>query len=261
MIWLAMLLASLIGCGSKEPASEKYRISDHGITVTASSRLAGAIESVKWNGVEFLTAEDHGRGLQSASSFDHKGEAYNPTEAGSLWDGGRSTSTSQLLSVNLSNGLETTAQMAFWLSVGDKVLSDHVLSKRVQIIDMNTIQYDVQFYIPRDYGYAQLEVLTGYMPPEFNEFYTADGNRISSGPGEQPIPVLFSNGKYAMGIYVNGVENYCRHDYTETMKWNAVFRKENIKTGYYAFRCFVIVGDLQTVKQRMGELWEVKNNL
>jgi hypothetical protein len=53
--------------------------------ITTTSRLAGAIHSLQWNGKEFIDSADHGRQLQSACSFDNarhaNAETFNPTEA------------------------------------------------------------------------------------------------------------------------------------------------------------------------------------
>src|SRR5918992_2143889 len=57
------------------------------IVITATGRVAGAIHSLRWRGKEFVNSYDHGRQIQSASSFDGLGECYNPTEAGSEADG------------------------------------------------------------------------------------------------------------------------------------------------------------------------------
>ena len=251
MNWLVVLVAILLGCGGNSEVVTLYQISDHGITITASSRLAGAIESITYEGKEFLIANDHGRGLQSATSYDYKGESYNPTEAGSSADLFSSESTSKLIAIRKVGALETQTQMAFWLPVGEKVLSDHVLFKRVEIIGPNTIQYDVQFYVPRDYSHGCLEILTGYMPPGFNTFLTVGGVEVSHGPGEIREPLIFTDGTHAMGIYTEWVNSYGRFNCIETMKWNSVYRKENIKAGYYGFRSYVYVGRLEDVQGRM----------
>ena len=111
------------------------------IVITTTTRLAGAIHSLRWNGKEFIDSTDHGRQLQSAASFDndrdHNGETFNPTEAGSRDDGAGDRSSSQLLRLHAEGSeLETTTRMAFWLAPGeksdgqlarnDKVLSDHI---------------------------------------------------------------------------------------------------------------------------------------
>lgn len=49
-----------------------------GIFVSASDRMAYAIDSVVWNSNEFINAWDHGRELQIAITTG-TGECYNPT--------------------------------------------------------------------------------------------------------------------------------------------------------------------------------------
>lgn len=93
------------------------------IVITTTARLAGAIDSLTYNGMEFINSADHGRQLQSASNFDagkpFSPEVFNPTEAGSMHDGAGPKSTSRLLKIKASgNELSTTIQMAFWLRPG-----------------------------------------------------------------------------------------------------------------------------------------------
>ena len=103
----------------------RARFADSEIVITTTSRLAGAIHSLTWNGKEFINSADHGRQLQSASNLDletrFSGESFNPTEAGSRHDGAGPTSTSRLLHmIAEGNALQTTSQMAFWLQPGEK---------------------------------------------------------------------------------------------------------------------------------------------
>ena len=107
--------------------------------------------------------------------------------------------------------------------------------------------------------------LTGYMPPAFEEFHqfnlqTGEVEPLSDGPGEGPNPVIFSvqGGTHAMGIYAlpTRAEYYRPQLRTlpvcaeKVVKWNCVFRvtdKNGIAPGEYAYRMFVIVGELNTV--------------
>ena len=161
------------------------------IVITTTSRLAGAIHSLKWNGREFIDSADHGRQLQSAANFDMASkfipETFNPTEAGSRFDGAGPKSTSVLHALTVKgNILATDNQMAFWLRPGEKSfghpaknttpLSRHYVKKTVTIGMHglpNAIGYDVTFTIPKGehHHYAQFEVVTGYMPPEFSKFW------------------------------------------------------------------------------------------
>ena len=220
-------------------------------------------------------------------------ETFNPTEAGSASDGRGDTSCSRLLHmVTTPDGLQATTRMAFWLRPGEKslghpavntsVLSNHLVTKRVKIghraggKDLpHVIRYDVTFSVPvgERHALAQFEVLTGYMPPEFGRFwkYNKEGatlEPLSDGPGEQPSPVVLSteSGGHAMGIYCPpqerdyGPVGYGRWRFKaeKVNKWNCVYRLRDdargIEPGEYAFRAFVIVGDLEVVRESMRAL-------
>ena len=260
------------------------------IVITTTSRLAGAVHSLTWNGQEFINSTDHGRQLQSASSFSsdgkHWAEAFNPTEAGSRDDGAGLNSTSRLLhSVVTDTALQTTTQMAFWLSPGQKSeghpainttkLSNQLLTKRVQIglPDLpHVIRYDVTFTVPLNerHTFAQFEALTGYMPEEFRSFWTfrpstGDLQPVSFGPGEQEFPIVLSteSGSHAMGIYSPqqpsaGFENAgygrWRFERERVVKWNTVFRigrAAGIEPGEFSFRSIVVVGDRDMVRSAL----------
>jgi hypothetical protein len=233
------------------------------IVIATTDRLAGAIDSLTWNGREFIDSADHGRQLQSAASFDRAqagefwAECYNPTEAGSRADGAGQTSSSKLLRINTDGGvLQTTTQMAFWLAPGEEssgrpalneaVLSKHRVSKRVRIgykTLPQVIDYQVTFTVPEGerHHYAQFEALTGYMPAEFSRFWKflpvfGELRPLDDGPGEQAHPVVLAtdDGRHAMGIFSPdqpspGYEQagYGRFRFVaeKVVKWNCVFRE------------------------------------
>ena len=263
------------------------------IVIRTTDRLAGAIDSLTWNGREFIDSTDHGRQLQSASNFDAgsplSAETFNPTEAGSRHDGAGPTSSSRLLHlVARDRQLQTTNQMAFWLAPREKsdghlaknsaILSDHLLTKRVQIGYgklAHAIQYDVTFSLPvvERQHHAVFEAVTGYLPAEFEVFWKLNAQagtleRLDDGPGEQSHPVIMAtaNGTHAMGIFSpdqpsRGYEQvgYGRFRFPneKVVKWNCVFRRDDsngLTAGEYSFRNFVVVGDLNTVKETIREL-------
>lgn len=197
------------------------------IVITTTTRLAGAIQSLTWDGVEFINSTDHGRELQSACSFDNSPaanpETFNPTEAGSRKDSALPASTSRLLEIAAAgNHLRTRTQMAFWLAPGDRSEgqvarntnspSNYVLTKDVRIGFGRWRQardYRVTFTVPKRARHisAQFEALTGYMPPEFGKFWHFNSlsgklEPLNEGPGEIKNPVVFAtaDGLHAMGI-------------------------------------------------------------
>ena len=265
------------------------------IVVTTTERLAGAIHSVRWNGKEFINSADHGRQLQSACAFQlgsgrFNAETYNPTEAGSRKDGAGPKSTSRLLQLSAKdNILETKIQMAFWLVPGEKsrgdparntrILSDHVISKRVVIgvKDLpNVLDYTATFHVPQGEkaNLGQFEALTAYMPEEFRVFHRLDLTTgkllpLDDGPGEQPMPVILAtaDGQFAMGILSIQPKGFGRPSYgrwrfkTErVVKWNTAFRlhdPDSIAARDYPFRSFVPIGTLEDVRSSLTRLAEM----
>jgi hypothetical protein len=265
------------------------------IVITTTDRLAGAIHSLRWGGKEFIDSHDHGRQLQSAASFDcaREGEfwaeCFNPTEAGSRADGAGPRSTSRLLRLSTEGTeLRSTTRMAFWLAPGekssgrpalnDRVLSEHLVSKRVRIgyrkLDQ-VIEYEVTFTVPSGerHRYAQFEALTGYMPSEFGKFWkflpgSGKLEALDDGPGEQKYPVVLATagGTHAMGVFSPdqpsaGDESvgYGRFRFKaeKVVKWNCVFRARNAKgiaAGEHRFRVFVAVGTVEDVRQALAAL-------
>jgi hypothetical protein len=257
------------------------------IVITTTKRVAGAIHSLTWGGKEFIDSYDHGRQLQSASNFDcgkdFIPEVFNPTEAGSSSDGAGEKSSSKLLRMNAgARELRTTTQMAFWLAPGEKslgnparnekVLSDHLLSKRVRIgVEglPHAIEYDVDFEVPEGekHTLAQFEALTGYMPPEFSQFWTLDSalgklKPLDDGPGEQEYPVVFStpSGSHAMGVYSPSASpGYGRFRFLaeKVVKWNCVFRvrdPKGVAAGKYSYKMYVAVGTRDNVRMTLETL-------
>lgn len=270
------------------------RFGDSEIVIKTTSRLAGAIDSLTWNGKEFINSTDHGRQLQSAANFDagsrFTSETFNPTEAGSRFDGAGPKSTSKLLSLKVTgNRLETRTRMAFWLRPGEKSsghpakntvnLSNHILTKRVTIGARglpNVIECVATFTVPEGeaHTYAQFEAVTGYMPAEFSKFWAYDVRTgklvpLSDGPGEQHLPVILATptGSHAMGVYSDdqpskGFERAgygrFRFERQKVVKWNCVFRirdaESGIKAGDYRYTSYVVVGSLDDVARSLRVL-------
>ncbi|OQA00156.1 MAG: PKD domain protein [Bacteroidetes bacterium ADurb.Bin408] len=256
------------------------------IVITTSQRLAVAIGSLIWDGKEFIDSYDHGRELQSALSFNHWGECYNPTEAGCALDDTGSTSTSFLQYLSTSgNMLETQTLPAFWTQPGDTApvcgyalntteRAPYYFHKKVQIGMPgmpHVIQYNTSFDMPvnTSYNIGAFEVTTAYMPIDFSVFWTYNPasqilTPLTDGPGEQGLPVIIAtaNSNYALGIYSPDLpdtmypdKGYGRFRYDDCTKWNCVFKKTPVTEGTYNFRSYVIAGSLNNVTVSMTQLY------
>lgn len=270
--------------------SISIRVDGEPLSIVTTERLAGAIHSISWKGQEFIDSADHGRQLQSASSFDAMSEEpfwserFNPTEAGSRRDGAGDRSTSRLYAIHSdSQQIRTSTQMAFWLDPSEesqgrsalnrKTLSDHILHKRVSLgayEDPHVIQVDNTFQWPESepHRFAQFEVLTGYMPQSFSNFWKVDHSTnmlvpLDDGPGEQSDPVILAtpDRKFAMGALATGKPAWIRSEpgygrfrfvSEKVVKWNVVYRyQETPKLSHHkaSFQVLVFVGSLDQVHQ------------
>ena len=292
--YLLLLAAVPVFAAPRPDLAISAKVNGAKLTLRTSARMAGAIDSITWRGKEFINAYDHGRELQSASSFDGYGECLNPTEAGSAKDGPGATSSSRLVSGKAhGRTLETTIEMAYWLAPGtlyrracgshadfrqarnETVRSSDTLIKRVTI-SKDVISYDVTFVTAEDHQSATFEALTAYMPPEFSEFLAYDPATratvpLTDGPGEQTLPVILStpDHRFAMGVYSPGLpqkahptSGYGRFRFLNnpkianwnTVKWNAVYREAPAPRGRYHYRCYVAIGTLEDVRRTLEQL-------
>lgn len=294
----AWLLLSAVAAGAQTPvvsgdAELTGLIGGKPLVIRTTSRLAGAIDSVKWDGVEFIDSHDHGRQLQSAINADVDGvfhaECYNPTEAGSVVDALGPRSTSRLEFLQVKDGvLATRTRMAYWLAPGMKshgqpaqnreLLSGHLLAKQVRIGRPgmeHVLDYRVTFTVPADrpHRFLQFEALTGYMPATFSEALSFDAKAGALVPrsrrnGELREPVVLStpSGGHAMGVFTpdrppagQPPVGYGSFEFpaAKVVKWNCVFRlrqAEPIPPGDHAFRLFVVVGSREDCRRTLVAL-------
>ncbi len=282
-----MKTALMLALFSLTAQAEPLTISANGITISTCDHDAGAICSVTWRGKQFIDDYDHGRQLQSAVSFDHRGEALNPTEAGSsvFTDGLNPSPSSSVLDFGavIQNQITTIAHMAYWYKVDGQALSKNWVMKTVKIGLPglpNVIPIRTTFGRPfkEKHAFGQYEVLTGYMPAEFSTFWTLDvkgggwvPQPLSDGPGEQSKPVILCtpDSQFCMGIYsphapqpqyAEAGYGRWRFTYDKVVKWNTVIRLENPPT-LLQFYSYVLVGTLDQVTTQMRELHRVLPSL
>lgn len=268
----------------------RYTVANDLITVGASHRTAGAIDSLYWNGREFINSYDHGRQLQVALSANGFGECYNPTEAGSgSGDHIKPTTTSVLHAASASgNVLVTDNQPAFWVPPGGSApgcgaprnttaLSPYRFRKTVTVGVFgirHAIEFRSEIVVPESLSSLTYEAPTGYLGGEFTSFYTFNPANctlapISAGPGEQSLPIVLAtpDGAAAMGSWAPTLPQpsfpgagYGRFAFPSgnpaaaTNKWNMVYRLGATSPGTYPFRTFLAVGSLENVRVALCQL-------
>lgn len=249
------------------------------ISIKLDRDYGGAITSLSYQGREFVNIDDHGREIQSAVSFDNLGECYNPTEAGRYGDTDKSTSVVLEAQVTPTS-LHTLTDAAFWLWPGHfywnlpcgtakpTVYSaqnttdtgGYLIEKTIDFPDIpNAIHFNLAWHVPNYHTSGTFE-WTGYLLWEFDKFYTYDIGARNLKPlladetvniGEQPFPIIVSNGYYAMGVYARQYPGYGRWSFksSRTNKWNAVWRESPVPKDrivrHDAYLCVGLMEDVQ----------------
>jgi hypothetical protein len=265
--------ALILALAASVAAAENERIGANGMRLTMYESAGLAICSLTYQGTEMIDGYDHGRCLQSAVSFDGRGEGFNPTEAGSYEDGLLPNKSTSVLVAKVTDRRHaaTEVEMAFWQ--GGR--SGHIHRKWVTAGwgGKSIVEHKIAFEIPAGETHAlgQFEILTGYMPPAFSKFLvwnagTGTTAPLTDGPGEQSLPVIFCTPyeTLCMGAYspqvltgggygrwrFNGANCMTKAGATGCVKWNMVSRA-NSPRGTYRFTVYTTVGTLTEVKENL----------
>lgn len=163
------------------------------VTVSCSKQFAGAIDSIMWNGFEFINSYDHGRQAQYAWQYGSTptgtathpifdapyAEKFNPTEAGCEADA-VGLPTSSLLtgdSFIASNVISTTTNCAYWKQPHESE------GKYSNIISNDSIRKVV---VVSPDGITNLIRLSAFVTPE-------SGNNSKKIPARYEAPSLYIN--------------------------------------------------------------------
>jgi hypothetical protein len=263
------------------------RAGDSTIQLTTSAQFGGSVSSLVFRGVQYVDTRDHGRELQSASSFDGLGECFNPTEAGSVADRNLPTTSSKVIALKSGGDwIATQTDMTFWLppgydykhqcgstpsvthAVNRGILGGHILDKRIEIGkagERNVIADHVTYTVPEVHASGTFEAATLYTPVAFSKRYVLNLDTGDLEPtttfGEQSRPVILAteDGKSAIGVFSSALPQnnlgYGTFSFSNTQKINCVFREKAISAGQkFSYECDFVVGTLKEVKNSIVEL-------
>eukprot|EP01084_Bolivina_argentea_P178830 309089_1 len=185
--------------------------------VSASNRMAGAIDSIVFKNIEYVNAWNHGRNLQISISINNNGPCFNPNEAGSQNDNQTNQSTSILKNISSNNNTLITSNVpAFWLSTGDECAINKVnismfdIEKNVKINfgyqGMWWITYKFNVTVPMDINELIIESPMLYVNDFLNTFWWEDGDG---------------------GVYPVNVSNNMGGNYTSSGNFNLIAASED----------------------------------
>jgi len=269
----------------------RYTFGNGLIWMSASTRVAGAIDSLYYAGLEFINAWDHGRELQYAITTGN-GECYNPTEAGSNRDGTGASTSSNLQAIWVNNTVKASQVLpAFWLQPGETdaapnpICTTAINTEIVSNFQLNTqvivgfklprvIQFIVDIRIPSNLPFIQVEGPTAYLSNAFNTFFTYDFKTLNqitpnnnAPEGQIPVIIATSDHNFAMGVWSPKIPSpgYPNAGYglwnfpgnpplASTCKWSVVYRLGPFSAGsVLRLETYGFVGSLDDVVSSMQQ--------
>lgn len=189
------------------------------VTITLSSHLAGGVFKVTYAGVEFVNpVAIVGGSMQTALVYDGKQE-YNPTEAGcGDLDSFTGKSSSKLLALRgTDKAVYTSTQAAFFnqpgkvnagiVTANKTVLSDTIISKRVEFVSPGVCEYTVEVRNPANRHYfSLLEVLCCWCPrAACKKMEVLTGGNWTTAPDQQALYFANKTSGLAMSTEDGGV--------------------------------------------------------
>lgn len=207
--------------GTSGPGWGDAQFGNDQVQVEARAGFAGALGSLRHNGMEYLNIDDHGRQMQMAVSLDPRPECLMPTEAGSAADGSGPTSSSRLIAAQVGPGTwETSTNAAYWLTgtCTQETFAPDLFTKQVQVGvpgNAKVIRYAGQMQLVRTYPQVYAEIPTAYLRSPFTALYRIDPQSgdtwkirtFNTWPnGEEDsnnVPVIFAtaDGAHAIGLW------------------------------------------------------------
>lgn len=281
-----------LGCKAGGCSFGLYAIGGGGATrITLSDHLAGGVWKATYRGVEFVNpVAIVGASMQTALVYDEK-RAYNPTEAGcGRCDSFTGRSSSKILKMHGSGSkVYTSVQAAYFDPPGSEfkgyearnttVVSDTVISKRLEFVGENECDYAVEVRNPpQKHYFSLLEVLCSWCPRAAcaQMYVLQDGWR--SAPDSQQLyfanathglVMATSSGEAAMGVklldYPRGgrweIPRYGTPESTGVWrKWSVTQRINPTKDPSYkiggtpyVWRIRLYFGSLRDVQARMAQ--------
>lgn len=209
---------------------------------------AGAICRMTWKGTELVDDYDHGRQIQTAITYDGLGEGYNPTEAGSKFNGTSNNSSSMLNTISVSgDSLSSETVLAFWLrpnqcttagqgacATNTTIRSKTEVEKEVTI-GFGNMPHVVEMLVSVtvepgssanliNFDKATFKIMSGHFNGSLNNFYTYDkltGLLHSESPAyntnsafQDPVVISNADGSIAIGYYTPDADSaQYQHNY------------------------------------------------
>ncbi|MCJ2133023.1 hypothetical protein MKK69_02900 [Methylobacterium sp. J-026] len=240
------------------------------IALRLSRRVAGAADTLTWNGVAFLADAGVGDALQARLTLDPEADGRQASEAG---DPRGEPAAARVRSLRAGRSWAETVAPLAWDGPGAAAGPDVILHKRIALGLPglgNAIEVQAGFVLSRPAAAVRFEPLSATVPAEFTEAWRFDPatgglDRLDSAPGERPQPVILAlpEGSHALGIWSPAPPageadapraGFAIRPVPGATRLSCVFRVAQAASGAHDFACYALVGSLTDVRAALRSL-------
>jgi hypothetical protein len=255
------------------------------ISLRLSRRVAGAVDSLTWDGVTFLADTEPGDALQARLTLGTGVPCPEASEAGTPQDGTGLPAARRLLGLRSGRSWAETESRMAWERPEDSgenhpagreagpAPPDVVLHKRVALGLPglgNALEVQVRFVLSGTAAALRLEPLGAAVPAEFSEAWRFDPatggiSPLSPGPGEGPDPVILAmpEGSHALAVWAPKPAEqepgaprpgFAVRPEAGATRLSCRFRIANAAAGDHDVACYALVGSLADVRAALRSL-------
>ncbi|MGH1571426.1 hypothetical protein ACRAWG_12900 [Methylobacterium sp. P31] len=246
------------------------------IALRLSRRVAGAVDTLTWDGVTFIADTESEDALQARVVFERAAACRAASEAGGPQNGSGQPASRRLRSLRSGRSwAETETRMApeCPASPGTGAAPDVILHKRVALGLPglgNAIEVQASFVLPERAEAVRFEALAASVPAEFSEAWSFDPGtgaltRLDSALRDQPRPVILAmpEGSHAVAVWSPGPPaqeagaprpGFTAQPFEGATRLGCAFRVAQAAAGAHDFACYALVGSLSDVRGALRSL-------
>lgn len=260
------------------------------ISLRLSRRVAGAVDTLTWDGVTFLADTEPGDALQARAEIGSGAACRRASEAGTPQDGSGAPAARRLRALRAGRSWAETETRMAWdgpADPADEPPADcptasaspaipapaPLLRKRVALGLPglgNAVEVQASFNLTEPAAALRLEPLAAAVPAEFSAAWRFDPSTgglapLGPGAGEQPDPVILATpeGSHALAVWAPGPPEqepdaprpgFAVAPEAGANRLSCRFRLANAAAGAHDFACYALVGTLADVRAALRSL-------
>ncbi|KAA0125318.1 hypothetical protein CIW48_03000 [Methylobacterium sp. P1-11] len=258
------------------------------ISLRLSRRVAGAVDTLTWDGVTFLADTEPGDALQARAEVGTGTGCRRASEAGTPQDATGEPAARRLRTLRAGRSWAETETRMAWdgpSDPADEPPSDCptgaaatavpavILHKRIALGLPglgNAVEVQTRFDLAEPAAALRLEPLAATVPAEFSTAWRFDPASgaiapLDPGPGARPDPVILATpeGSHALAVWAPGPPEqepagprpgFAVEAEPGASRLSCRFRVANAAAGSHDFACYALVGALADVRAALRSL-------